>query len=229
MSTRQFSFLILVAGGMLVLSACAKPAAEAAPTPVEAEPVAAPVELTEMPPVEDTVMVPPDTLVEEAMAEEVVAPPEHEVPVIIPEEEYMDIEQEPVGVLHPDSAAYWYMIRPNDYLTKIAYKEYGNPFEWRRIYSWNRDRIGDNPNLIYPYHELQLYKPEDEVHEWDYDYLIHVVVSGETLWSIAADEYGDSIAWIVIFWDNEDTLNSNAGRIKPGMELRIRTELWPSY
>lgn len=228
MNTRQFPFLILVAGGALILGACAKPAAETAPSPVVEQPAPAPVEVTEMPAVEDTLIVPPDTLVEEEL------PPEEpemepELPVVIPEEEYRDIEQEPEGILHPDSAAYLYMIRPNDYLTKIAYKEYGNPFEWRRIYSWNRDRIGDNPNLIYPYHELQLYKPEDDVDQWDYDYLIHVVASGETLWSIAADEYGDAIAWIVIFWDNEDVLSSNAGSIKPGMELRIRTELWPAY
>jgi nucleoid-associated protein YgaU len=214
---------MLVVGGALIFGACAKPAAEAAPSPVDEEPAPAPVEVAEMPAIEDTIAVEPE------IEEEVVTPPEPELPVTIPEEEYMDIEQEPDGTLHPDSAAYWYMIRPDDYLTKIAYKEYGNPNEWRSIYGWNRERIGDDPNLIYPYNELQLYKPEDEVRIWDYDYLIHVVVSGETLWSAAGDEYGDAIAWIVIFWDNEDTLNSNAGRIKPGMELRIRTELWPSY
>ena len=120
-----------------------------------------------------------------------------------------------------------YMIRHNDYLTKIAANEYGNPNEWRRIYNWNRERIGDNPNLIYPYHELELRKPTDQIVEWEYDYTLHIVQSGETLWSIAGQAYGDQIAWIVIFWDNEETLKSNAGWLKPGMELRLRTELWP--
>ncbi|UCD38961.1 MAG: LysM peptidoglycan-binding domain-containing protein [Fidelibacterota bacterium] len=222
MKTKKGLLISSTVCGVLIWGACAKPAAEEVPSPVEEE-VAPPVEeVVEMPLVEE------DTIPEvpEPVVEEVVMPEE---PVIIPQEEYADIEQEPDGTPHPDSAAYWYMIRPNDYLTKIAYIEYGNPNEWRRIYSWNRERIGDNPNLIYPYYSLQLYKPEAEVKEWDYDYLIHTVETGETLWSIAGEEYGDGIAWIVIFWDNEELLNSNAGRIKPGMELRIRTTLWPDY
>ena len=52
---------------------------------------------------------------------------------------------------------------------------------------------------------------------------------GESLWSIAGREYGDELAWIVIFWDNEETLNSSEGQIRPGMELRIRAQLWPGY
>ncbi|MFB0517347.1 MAG: LysM peptidoglycan-binding domain-containing protein [Candidatus Neomarinimicrobiota bacterium] len=225
MNTRLLPFIMFILGGALILGSCAKPAAEEAPTPVVEEPKPAP-EVVVAPPIAEEEL----PIVEKEVVEEVAVPEElPEEPVTIPLEEYKDIEQEPEEIIHPDSVVYLYMIRPHDYLIKIAYNEYGNPNEWRRIYSWNRERIGDNPNLIYPYHELELYKPEDQIVKWDYDYTIHVVEKDETLWSIAGQKYGDEIAWIVIFWDNEKALNSNAGMLKPGMELRIRTELWPTF
>lgn len=213
MNIRQIQFIVFVLGVALALGGCAKEVIEEAPAPEE---------VVETPMVEEEIPIEAEEVVEEVTIPEE-APAE---PVVVPREEPRDVEQEPPSVL-PDSGSYLYMIRHNDYLVKIATNEYGNPNEWRRIYSWNRERIGDDPNLIYPYHELDLFKPVDEIVEWSYDYTIHVVEQGETLWSIAGDAYGDEIAWIVIFWDNEETLDSNAGRLKPGMELRIRTELWP--
>lgn len=221
--------LTVLSTGFLIIWACAQPAAEESPSP-EGEP--APVEVTEMPLAEEETAVVEEEMAvaeEEPIIEEAAPEMPSDVPMIIPESEYAGIEQEPEGTIHPDSLAYAYMIRPDDYLIKIAYQEYGNPFEWRKIYRWNRVKIGDNPNLIYPYHELDLFKPEDEINEWSYDYLVHVIEPGESLWSIAGDEYGDELAWIVIFWDNEDVLGSNGGKLKPGMELKIRTDLWPSY
>ena len=209
MNIRQIQFTVFVLGVALALGGCAKEVIEEAPAPEEV------VETPEIP-VEAEEVVEEVTIPEEAPAE----------PVVVPREEPRDVEQEPPSML-PDRGSYLYMIRHNDYLVKIATNEYGNPNEWRRIYSWNRERIGDDPNLIYPYHELDLFKPVEEIVEWSYDYTIHVVEQGETLWSIAGDAYGDEIAWIVIFWDNEETLDSSAGRLKLGTELRIRTELWP--
>ena len=84
----------------------------------------------------------------------------------------------------------------------------------------------DDPNLIYPYKELELYKPKSEIAEVQYDYIIHEVQPGESLWSIARQEYNDPIAWSLIFWDNDEMLTANGGMLKPGMELRIRTRLW---
>ena len=211
MNIKKMQFIVFLLGGALALGGCAKEVVEEAPTPESEEPAPAPEEIVEMPVVEA------EEVVEEEPAE----------PLVVPREERVDIEQEPPSEVPPESGSYLYMIRHNDYLVKIATNEYGNPNEWRRIYDWNRELVGDDPNLIYPYHELELRKPEDEIIRWDYDYTIHVVEQGETLWTIAGDRYGDEIAWIVIFWDNEETLGSNAGWLKPGMELRIRTELWP--
>ncbi len=198
MSIKQF--IIFSLGSILVLGGCAKEAVEETPTP-DAQPV------TEMPVVETPAAAPPEDM-------------------IIPQTEYQDIEQEPSGTLHPDSASFLYMIRPDDYLSKIAFNEYGNPNAWRSIYRWNHDRIGEDPNLIYPYNELELFKPEGAIETVEYDYIIHTVVMGETLWSIAGQEYGDELAWIILFWDNEDVLSTVQGLLKPGMELRVRTRLY---
>ena len=137
--------------------------------------------------------------------------------------------------LFPDSIWTEYMIKRGDYLSLIAYKEYNNANEWRRIYQWNREQweekgIGpdrDNPNFIYPYRELDLKKPAKNAIEWAYDHYIHEVGSGETLWTIANKVYGDELAWVVLFWDNEDLLNSQDGKLIPGMQLKVRSELWP--
>ncbi len=204
MDTKQF--IILTLGSLLVFGGCAKEAVEETPAP-EGEMILEAEEVTEMPVVEESVAAPPEEMV-------------------IPRSEFQGIEQEPVGTLHPDSVSYLYMIRRDDYLTKIAFNEYGNPNEWRSIYQWNRDRIGDDPNLIYPYNDLELFKPESEIEPVDYDYVIHEVITGETLWSIARQEYGDELASLILFWDNEDVLSTRQGLLKPGMELRIRTRLY---
>ncbi len=212
--------LATLVAGALTIGACAKPAAEATPLP-EAVAAEVPTPVPEPEQVEA-----PVTASAEPRVIEVASGNLPDSPDVIPQSAYSGIEQEPEGTLHSDSVMYMYMIRPDDYLTKIAWEEYGNPNEWRRIYSWNRNRIGDDPNLIYPFHELSLYKPEDELAGFSYDYAIHVVAEGESLWSIAGSKYGNEVAWSVLFWDNEELLGANAGMLKPGMELRVRTRLW---
>ncbi len=137
--------------------------------------------------------------------------------------------------LFPDSIWTSYMTKRGDYLSLIAYKEYNNANEWRRIYNWNRKDwekkgIGpdrDNPNFIYPYKELELKKPSENAIEWAYDHYLYIVKNGETLWTIAQSEYDDELAWVVLFWDNEKVLEGQEGKLKPGMELKVRTQLWP--
>ena len=202
---------ILTIAGLLVFSGCAKEVVEEAPTPdvVAMEPV-----VEEVPEIEEElpVMEPEEEFIIEI-------PP---ATIEIPETPAQDVE---LG-LHPDSALFRYMIRPGDWLSKIALKEYGNPRVWRRIYEWNRETIGGNPNLIYPYHELDLFKPGYEVREQIVDFIVHEVQPGENLWSIAVQEYADGKAWSILFWDNEELLNANSGMLKPGMRLQVRTQIW---
>ncbi len=137
----------------------------------------------------------------------------------------------------PDSIWTNYMTKRGDYLSLIAYNEYGNANEWRRIYNWNKKhweerKIGpnkENPNFIYPYKELDLKKPVENAIEWAYEFIIHMVTEGESLWSIAKTEYNDELAWVVLFWDNEEMLNENDGNLHPGMKIKVRSELWPEF
>ncbi|MBC8255938.1 MAG: LysM peptidoglycan-binding domain-containing protein [Candidatus Marinimicrobia bacterium] len=184
-------------------------------------------------PTEEIINEPEPVAVEEIFPEEEV----EEIPEIIEvSEPQTSIQREfDYDQLFPDSIWTEYMTKRGDYLSLIAYKEYNNANEWRRIYQWNREHweekgIGpdrDNPNFIYPYRELDLKKPAENAIEWAYDSYNHVVESGETLWTIAQKEYGDELAWVVLFWDNEDLLNSQDGKLIPGMQLKVRSELWP--
>jgi len=230
----KYLFVILVA--ILTASGCAK---KAVPTP---EMVIIPADMTttvdsiyapakiEDPAIEISI---PDPEVVKTAVEEI----DEELPEIIEvSEPQTSIRKElDYDQLFPDSIWTEYMTRRGDYLSLIAYNEYNNANEWRRIYQWNREHweekgIGpdrDNPNFIYPYRELDLKKPAKEAIEWAYDHYIHVVASGETLWTIAKKEYGDELAWVVLFWDNEELLNSQDGKLIPGLKLKVRSELWP--
>lgn len=132
---------------------------------------------------------------------------------------------EPVPEL-PDSVTVMYMTKPNDWLSKIAISEYGEVTMWRSIWKWNYEEIGENPNLIYPYKELDLKKPREEAEEIEYDLVDYTVKQSETLWSIAKDEYGCNYAWIVILRDNYDLIGNNPDSVEPGTILKLRTKLY---
>jgi len=119
-----------------------------------------------------------------------------------------------------------YMILPGDFLIKIAESEYGNFRRWREIYAWNEEKIGGNPNLIYPYHYLTL-RRENKVEEFKPGFSEYEVSSGETLWDIAGKLYGDPVAWIILYLDNTDRLNGNSNFLDPGMRLQVRDSINP--
>lgn len=120
-----------------------------------------------------------------------------------------------------------YMVKPGDYLIKIAKNEYGDWKRWRDIYDWNRKEIGDNPNLIYPYHFLDMKKPMDQVEKSEPVFNEYIIQKGDNLWTIAGQTYGDEKSWIVIYWDNEEIIDAEGGILSPGMILQLRTKLDP--
>lgn len=130
-------------------------------------------------------------------------------------------------ILFPDSAWDEYMIKKGDFLIKIAKQEYNDWRMWRQIYEWNREAIGPNPNRIYPYRWLDLLKPVDEVESCQLTYFKRKTRSGESLWTIAREVYHDELAWVVLYWDNEDILEASDGTLYPGMELQVREQIDP--
>lgn len=215
--------ILITVVSLLILIGCARQA-------VQEEPVT-----------EETIIAPP-VPPEEVHAPEPVAPPE-EIEETLPEETVVEepvpeevsvdtlkqIERKIEGILElveVDSVDIFYMVRPNDYLIKIAKKEYGLANMWRQIYKWNWAKIGDNPNLIYPFHEFLLKKPADIARPVEYDFYEYNVEKNESLWSIAGKEYGNNYAWIVILKDNADVLGSDLENIPVDMVLKLRTRIW---
>ncbi|ARS37308.1 LysM peptidoglycan-binding domain-containing protein [Pontibacter actiniarum] len=49
-----------------------------------------------------------------------------------------------------------YTVQSGDSLSKIAQKHYGNANDWTKIYKANKDKIGDNPDLIRPGQRLAI-------------------------------------------------------------------------
>ncbi len=130
--------------------------------------------------------------------------------------------------LYQDFAWEKYMVEPGDFLVKIAKKEYGDFKLWKYIYEWNKEQIGENPNVIYPYHFFNLQKERLKAKTFEPTYLDYVVQPGDNLWSIAGKQYGDSKSWIILLWDNEDSIKSTSGILSPGMVLKLREKLDPN-
>ncbi len=137
-----------------------------------------------------------------------------------------ELKVEPI--LYEDFAWEKYMIEPGDFLIKIAKKEYGDFKLWRYIYEWNKEDIGENPNRIYPYNFLNLQKERLNAKTAEPEYFDYIVQNGDNLWNIAGKQYGDSKSWIILLWDNEEQIKSNAGILDPGMTLKLREKLDPN-
>jgi len=125
-----------------------------------------------------------------------------------------------------DSVDIFYMVKPNDYHSKIAKNEYGRISMWKTIYKWNRKKIGNNPNLIYPFNEFLLKKPKENANPLEYDTYEYLVKQGESLWSIAGREYDNNYAWNVILRDNADVIGSDLNNLVPGTKLQLRTKIF---
>jgi nucleoid-associated protein YgaU len=190
------------------------PAQEAVPAetpqPVQAPPVIVPAE-------PETLMVDTVAAVETEIAP---APPE------VLKETEGKLEEVLEVISTGDSVDIFYMIKPKDYLSLIALQQYDNLGMWRFIYKWNRKKIGENPNLIYPFNELLLKKPKEVANDLEYEFYDYTVKANESLWGIAGREYQNHYAWIVILRDNADVLGSNLENIPAGTVLKLRTNLF---
>jgi nucleoid-associated protein YgaU len=106
-----------------------------------------------------------------------------------------------------------YTVVRGDYLWKISKKQdiYGDPYQWYRIYSYNRDMI-KNPDLIYPNWNLKIQR---EVGPEEY-----LVKKGDSLRRIAK-MMGDSMSWTKIYEANKDIIGEDRSRLYPYTVLRM--------
>lgn len=106
-----------------------------------------------------------------------------------------------------------YNVQRGDYLWRISGKQdiYGDPYQWMRIYSYNRDQIKD-PDLIYP---NQTFKIQREVGPDEY-----LVAKGDFLGKIAKGLGGPSM-WRRLYEANKDIIGDDASKLYPYTVLRI--------
>jgi len=127
----------------------------------------------------------------------------------------------PVTVFEP------YMIKRGDYLIKIASREYGDSSMWRDIYEWNKEEIGSDPNKIYPYNFLSLKREISKAKNCELEFFDYQIQSGDTAWSLASEIYGDELAWVIIYMDNERLIRNSDGVLQPGTIFKMRKKLDP--
>lgn len=106
-----------------------------------------------------------------------------------------------------------YNVQRGDYLWKISGKQdiYGDPYQWMRIYSYNRDQIKD-PDLIYP---QQIFKIQREVGPDEY-----LVAKGDFLGKIAKG-MGDPAMWRRLYEANKNIIGDDPSKLYPYTVLRI--------
>jgi nucleoid-associated protein YgaU len=111
-----------------------------------------------------------------------------------------------------------YTVMKGDYLWKISKKDdiYGDPYQWIRIYSVNKDMI-KNPDLIYPEWVLKIARGVGRNE--------HLVVKGEWLGKIAgcAKVYNDPTKWTKLYEANKDLI-SDPNLIYPYQVLQVPKE-----
>ncbi len=108
-----------------------------------------------------------------------------------------------------------YNVEKGDYLWRISGKKdiYADPYQWMRLYSYNRDQIKD-PDLIYP---NQTFKVQREVGPDEY-----LVARGDSFRKIAnAMGAGDPAMWRKIYEANKDIVGDNPNQLYPHTVLRI--------
>ncbi len=112
-----------------------------------------------------------------------------------------------------------YTVVRGDYLWKISGKAdiYGDPMQWMRIYSFNREQIKD-PDLIYPDWILKIHR-ENAPDQY-------LVSPGDNLSKIAGsmDVLGDPTKWRALYEANKDVIGDEPGLIYPYQVLKIPKE-----
>ncbi len=127
-----------------------------------------------------------------------------------------------------------HMVEPNDSLTKIAKKYFGDETKWDKIFEANKDNMS-NPHSLYVGQELlipdvtvdkaetQAFRvPVKKKQELDtkVNIITHTVQSGDTLYRIAGKYYDDPAMWKEIYEANEEAIEGQ-GLLRKGQILII--------
>jgi len=105
-----------------------------------------------------------------------------------------------------------YTVNRGDYLWKISRNQYGEGIQWYRIYSYNRNQIGADPDLIYPDRVLKIHQENAPG-----------VGNGDNLAKIAGsmDVMSDPTKWRQLYEANKDVIGDDSSLIYPHTVLKI--------
>ncbi len=113
-----------------------------------------------------------------------------------------------------------YKVKPNDSLSKIAIKYFGDETKWVKIFEANKDNLPD-PHSLHVGQELlipdaSVEKAEAQTfrvpvekkseHRIVVKTVTHTVQSGDSLYKVSGKYYNDPTKWRKIYEANEDTL-----------------------
>lgn len=140
-------------------------------------------------------------------------------PVVASNDSFSDSNANDVGAMGFSSSGggdHTYEIQTGDTLMKIAYKVYGDIYQWKRILEDNHDRIS-NPNSLVAGTQLKVDQPAQEE---DFNgFERYLIKSGDTLGSISDDIYGTRTKWRRL-WEQNDRLIKDPNRIYAGFFLK---------
>ena len=134
-----------------------------------------------------------------------------------------DVEAKPVAPYQ--TRARQYRIMPGDTFSNLAVRHFGNEKYWQAFAHANPSV---NPQKLQVGQTIQL--PDSKlVLKTDQQYLttpsanttIHVVRTGESLWTISKHHYGNVKGWRIIFNANREAIGSDPDRLTVGQKLTI--------
>jgi nucleoid-associated protein YgaU len=108
-----------------------------------------------------------------------------------------------------------YVVATGDTLMKIAFKRYGDVFQWKKIANDNADKL-KNPNVLPVGMKIKV-EPSTFA-ETTADGERYLIKQGDTLGSISGSVYGTPRKWKKI-WENNKELIKNPNRIFSGFYI----------
>ena len=111
-----------------------------------------------------------------------------------------------------------YMVQKGDNLWQIAQDQLGDGSRWGEIYQLNNSTIGGDPSLIHAGTQLKM--PDAPIATADGGH--YVVQSGDNLWDISRQHFGDGSRWTEIYQNNQAVIGDNPHMIHPGQQLDLQ-------
>jgi nucleoid-associated protein YgaU len=154
-----------------------------------------------------------------ASPHKIAALPRHANHSFLPKESRLASDQPAVsaGSDQPNS----YTIRSGDCLWNIAKNQLGDATKWQEIYKLNVDKLGSNPDLIYPGTSIQLPNASQDLASHGMNAGKYVVRAGDNLWDISKHYLGGGEKWGQLYHLNSDVIGANPRLILPGQELTL--------